>query len=112
MNKYGVIKIADFGFVRDVFKSAYVQINKKSDELPLPIRSMAPEYLIDGKYTAASDVVCILALCIDVVVMQYVGIYSSNRVGSESCCFIDIQLYINYTSRLKILDAFRSEIQY
>ena len=47
------IKIGDFGLARDIYKSDYY---KKAGEGWLPVRWMAPESLMDGVFTAQSDV--------------------------------------------------------
>lgn len=48
-----VLKIADFGLSRNVAQTDYY---KKLTEGKLPIKWMAPEALIDRKYTTKSDV--------------------------------------------------------
>lgn len=48
-----VLKIADFGLSRNIAQSDYY---KKVTEGKLPIKWMAPEALIDRKYTIKSDV--------------------------------------------------------
>lgn len=47
------MKIADFGLSRNIAQSDYY---KKVTEGKLPIKWMAPETLIDRKYTSKSDV--------------------------------------------------------
>lgn len=47
------MKIADFGLSRNLVQSDYY---KKVTEGKLPIKWMAPEALIDRKYTTKSDV--------------------------------------------------------
>lgn len=47
------VKIADFGRGRSL---NYAEYYTQSSEAPTPIRWMAPEALIDGKFTFESDV--------------------------------------------------------
>lgn len=47
------IKIADFGLARGVYNKDYYRVAGKA---VLPIRWMAPECLIYGMFTTASDV--------------------------------------------------------
>lgn len=47
------MKIADFGLSRNIAQSDYY---KKVTDGKLPIKWMAPECLIDKKYTTKSDV--------------------------------------------------------
>ncbi|KAL6419442.1 hypothetical protein ACFW04_011410 [Cataglyphis niger] len=48
-----VVKIGDFGLARDVYENDYYR--KKGQDL-LPVRWMAPESLVIGKFTSQSDV--------------------------------------------------------
>ncbi len=48
-----VVKISDFGLARNIYGKSYY---KKESRTPMPIRWMALESLIDGKFTSKSDV--------------------------------------------------------
>lgn len=48
-----LVKIADFGLARDVYRNDYY---RKEGEALLPVRWMSPEALIDGLFTTQSDV--------------------------------------------------------
>ena len=50
-----VIKVADFGLSRDVYSNDYYRVQDRSK--PLPVKWMAIESLIGGRYSAESDVV-------------------------------------------------------
>ncbi|CAH1795707.1 unnamed protein product [Owenia fusiformis] len=49
-----VVKIADFGLSRDIYSETYYRITDHSK--PLPVRWMAIESLVDGKFSSMSDV--------------------------------------------------------
>ena len=49
------VKIADFGFSRDVYHSDYYRLTHKQR---LPVRWMPPESIFDSLYSEKSDVVC------------------------------------------------------
>ena len=49
-----IAKVADFGLSRDVSSSDYYRIGHN---IPLPIKWLAPEALIDRAFTTQSDVV-------------------------------------------------------
>ncbi|CAH1776165.1 unnamed protein product [Owenia fusiformis] len=49
-----VVKIGDFGLSRDIYSDKYYVDETLSR--PLPVRWMAPESLLDGKYSSMSDV--------------------------------------------------------
>ena len=51
-----VVKIADFGLSRDIYHSSYYRAAGGKNRA-LPIRWMAPESIVDGRFSAASDVV-------------------------------------------------------
>ena len=55
LNTEQVVKIADFGLSRDVYKSDYYRVEDK--HRPLPVRWMAVESLTSGVFSAKSDVV-------------------------------------------------------
>lgn len=48
-----VVKIADFGMARDIYRSDYY---KKGGKAMLPIKWMPPEAYIDGIFTVKTDV--------------------------------------------------------
>ena len=50
-----VVKVADFGFARDVFEKDYYRAQDKTR--PMPIKWMAPECLNCLKFDSRSDVV-------------------------------------------------------
>ena len=47
-------KVADFGLTRDVYITDYYRIGHN---IPLPVKWLAPESLIDRIFTTESDVV-------------------------------------------------------
>lgn len=51
-----IVKIADFGMSRDVYEKDYY--STEDTKKPLPIKWMATESLLEGRYTSKSDVVC------------------------------------------------------
>lgn len=48
-----VVKLADFGLARDIYKDSYY---KKLNDSAMPLKWMAPECLIEQKFTKKSDV--------------------------------------------------------
>lgn len=48
-----VVKIADFGMARDIYRADYY---KKGGKAMLPIKWMPPEAYIDGVFTIKTDV--------------------------------------------------------
>ena len=50
-----IAKVADFGLSRDVYLTDYYKII--GHNTPLPVKWLAPEALIDRKFTTQSDVV-------------------------------------------------------
>lgn len=54
-----VTKVADFGLSRDVYLSDYY---KMTHSVPLPVKWLAPEALIDKVFTTQSDVVSTIQL--------------------------------------------------
>ena len=50
-----VVKIADFGLSRDVYKTDYYRVEDR--HRPLPVRWMAVESLTSGVFSVKSDVV-------------------------------------------------------
>lgn len=54
VNKLLVVRIADFGLSRDIYKSDYYRVEDK--HRPLPVKWMAIESLTGGVFTSSSDV--------------------------------------------------------
>ena len=48
-----VVKIADFGLAKDLYSSDYYQVE---GQRKLPVRWMAPEALLQGKFVIESDI--------------------------------------------------------
>ena len=49
------VKVGDFGLARDIYTdSYYTSTNKRK---PLPVKWLAPEALLDRKFTEKTDVV-------------------------------------------------------
>ncbi|CAG9531325.1 unnamed protein product [Cercopithifilaria johnstoni] len=53
VNEFDTVKIGDFGMARDIY---YHEYYKPAGKRLMPIRWMAPESLMDGKFTMKSDV--------------------------------------------------------
>ena len=57
------VKVADFGLARDIYTESYYA--STSRKIPLPVKWLAPEALLDRKFTEKTDVVrelaCVLA---------------------------------------------------
>ena len=54
------VKVADFGFSRDVYATQYYRLGHKTR---LPVKWMPPESLLDNIYNERSDVVSVLCSC-------------------------------------------------
>ena len=52
-----IAKVADFGLARDVYVTDYYKIG---NNIPLPVKWLAPEALIDKVFTTKTDVVSIV----------------------------------------------------
>jgi len=50
-----VIKVADFGFARDIYTTEYYRVEKHNT---LPVKWMPLESLLDGYFDEKTDVVC------------------------------------------------------
>ena len=51
-----LVKIADFGLSRDVYESNYYVLRHSAK---LPVRWMALESILDGRFNLKTDVVCV-----------------------------------------------------
>ena len=49
------VKVADFGLARDIYIDSYYA--SSSRKIPLPVKWLAPEALLDRKFTEKTDVV-------------------------------------------------------
>ena len=49
------VKVADFGLARDMYTESYYTVQNKKN--PLPVKWLAPEALLDRKFTEKTDVV-------------------------------------------------------
>ena len=49
------VKVADFGLARDIYTESYYRSANKGK--PLPVKWLAPEALLDRKFTQKTDVV-------------------------------------------------------
>ena len=49
------VKVADFGLARDMYTEGYYTAQNKRN--PLPVKWLAPEALLDRKFTEKTDVV-------------------------------------------------------
>ncbi len=54
INKFLIVKIADFGLSRDIYKSDYYRVEDK--KRPLPVKWMAIESLTEGVFSTKTDV--------------------------------------------------------
>ena len=54
MDKNLLVKVADFGLSRDVYVQDYY---KAQNEVPLPVKWLAPEALFDREFNTKTDVV-------------------------------------------------------
>ena len=56
LDKDMTVKVADFGFSRDMYRSDYYRLSRNT---LLPVKWLAPESLQDKVFTVKSDVVSI-----------------------------------------------------
>ena len=49
------VKVADFGLARDVYLDSYYKA--EHTDIPLPVKWLAPEAMLDRKFTELTDVV-------------------------------------------------------
>jgi anaplastic lymphoma kinase len=74
-----VVKIADFGMARDIYRSDYY---RKGGKAMLPIKWMPPEAFLDGIFTSKTDVWSFGVLLWEVFslgLMPYTGLPNSNN---------------------------------
>jgi len=69
------VKIADFGFSRDVYVSDYYRLKQST---PLPVKWLAPESLLDKVFTVKSDIVSIDTLILVTYVGELLFLYSGH----------------------------------
>lgn len=62
-----VVKIADFGMARDIYRSDYY---RKGGKAMLPIKWMPPESFLDGIFTTKTDVWLVSVFC-TIVILYY-----------------------------------------
>ena len=65
INDQLLVKVADFGFSRDVYATQYYRLGRKTR---LPVKWMPPESLLDNIYNEKSDIVS--ADCTNEVVIK------------------------------------------
>ena len=63
----GVIKVADFGLVENMYGTNYYRRSKSEDEEKVPIRWMAPESIETNIYNEATDVVSLKSARISII---------------------------------------------
>ena len=60
VNKDLKVKVADFGFSRDIYSKDYYRLERKTR---LPVKWLPPECLLDNKYDVKTDVVSYTVHC-------------------------------------------------
>ena len=60
VNKDLTVKVADFGFSRDIYNIDYYRLERKTR---LPVKWLPPECLLDNKFDAKTDVVSYTVHC-------------------------------------------------
>ena len=72
-----IAKVADFGLTRDVYITDYYRIGHN---IPLPVKWMAPESLIDRIFTTESDVVSTVMM-FNASLLLLLVVFWSNMLG-------------------------------
>ena len=75
------VKVADFGFSRDIYSRDYYRLERKTR---LPVKWLPPECLLDNKYDVKTDVVSYTVHC-------YRGGTITSLVVLWNCVLGDIQ---------------------
>ena len=73
INKSLIVKIADFGLSRDIYRSDYYRVEDK--KRPLPVKWMAIESLTEGVFSSKTDVVSLFFVQNSVIIQLQRKIY-------------------------------------